>query len=708
MLSIITTPIKWLLKSIFRVKVIGDLNELKKHKKLLIIANHESFIDGLLLMLYLPIKPVFIVHYCIQRRPLLRFFLRFCDYLPIESTQPLAIKKVLHLIEEGRPVVIFPEGRVSMTGSMMKIYEGPAFIAAKSGATIIPIRFSGTSASYFSRLSDEHPRFLFPHMSMTILSPTHIELLTNCPAKVRRHNAAEQMRKLMEWMLFITTDTHGSLYHHLLKAIKVFGRRKKIVEDINQIEYCYGYLLKMILALSRLLDRITEREQKVGILMPNLASTAGVFFALSARGRIPAMLNFSAGVDGLQSACIAADIQLILTSQQFIEKAKLENVLAQLQNVQIIYLEDLRKQFGLRDKLWVLWHLWSPEKIDTPTEIAAVLFTSGSEGKPKGVALSHHAILSNIAQMKAVMGYSAEDKMFNALPMFHSFGLTVGTLLPLLEGIQLFLYPSPLHYRLIPELVYDRNCTILAGTNTFLAKYAQFAHPYDFYSLRLVVAGAEKLSESTRQLWFEKFGLRILEGYGATEAAPALAANTPMAHRPGTVGQFLPGIQHQLQPVEGINEGGLLFVSGPNVMMGYYRYEKPGVLQHTESMLGKDWYETGDIVSVDTEGFVKIVGRIKRFAKIAGEMISLETVEKLAHHANPDKNHAAITKEDEERGEQLILFTTDKNLSREALIKAAKELKLPELAVPKKILVIPEMPLLGSGKPDYMKLKDTV
>jgi acyl-[acyl-carrier-protein]-phospholipid O-acyltransferase/long-chain-fatty-acid--[acyl-carrier-protein] ligase len=706
MRSIITAPIKWLLKSIFRVKVIGDQNVFKNQQKLLIIANHESFIDGLLLMLYLPIKPVFIVHYCVHRRPILRFFLKFCDYLPVESTQPLAIKKVLQLIEQGRPVVIFPEGRVSTTGSMMKVYEGPAFIAAKSGATVVPIRFSGTSLSYFSRLSDEHPRSLFPHMTMTILPPTHIEMLAQGSAKVRRRHAAEQMRKLMQWMMFITSDMHGSLYHHLLKAIKVFGRSKKIVEDMNQVEYSYGYLLKITLAISRLLESHTKPGQKVGILMPNLASTAGVFFALSARGRVPAMLNFSAGVDGLQSACIAADIRLAITSRKFIEKAKLENVLAQLQNVQILYLEDLRAHFRLRDKLWVFWHLLFPEKLDAPNELAAVLFTSGSEGKPKGVALSHSAILANIAQMKAMLGFSVDDKLFNALPMFHSFGLTVGTLLPLLEGVRVFLYPSPLHYRLIPELVYDRNCTLLAGTNTFLAKYAQFAHPYDFYSLRLVVAGAEKLSDSTRQLWFDKFGLRVLEGYGATEAAPAIASNTPMAYRSNTVGHFLPGIQYQVKPVEGIHNGGLLFVSGPNVMTGYYRYENPGMLQTTESALGKGWYDTGDIVSIDEEGFIRIIGRVKRFAKIAGEMISLETVERIAYEASPEKAHAAISQEDEQRGEQLIIFTTDKSLTREQLILAARNLKLPELAVAKKLIFIKEMPLLGSGKPNYVKLKE--
>ncbi len=705
MRAVVLQSIKWIFKVLFRAKLVGDLEVFTKYKKLLIIANHESFLDGPLLWLFLPVKPIFIVHYCVQRNRWLRFFLRFCDYLPVESSQPLAIKKVLQLLEAGRLVVIFPEGRVSTTGSIMKIYEGPAFIAAKSGATVLPIRFSGTSLSYFSRLSDEHPRFLFPRMTMTMLPVTQIALLENAPAKVRRKHAAEEMRKLMEWMIFSTTDVNDSLYHHFLKAVKVFGRRAKIVEDINQIEYRYGYVLKMILALNRLLEKISRREQKIGILMPNMASTAAIFFAANACGRIPAMLNFSAGVEGLQNACIAADIHIILTSKQFIEKAKLEETIAKLKNIRIIFLEDLRTQFQLRDKLWILWHLFFPERINQPHPIAAILFTSGSEGRPKGVALSHRAILSNIAQLKAVIAFSPEDKIFNALPMFHSFGLTVGTLLPLLEGMKLFLYPSPLHYRLIPELVYDRNCTILAGTNTFLAKYAHFAHPYDFYSIRYVVSGAERLNENTRQLWFDKFGLRILEGYGATEAAPVIAANTPVAYRINTVGQFLPGIEYRLKEIEGVQEGGLLFVNGPNVMTGYYRYESPGVLQTTQSEFGAEWYDTGDVVKIDHEGFVHIISRVKRFAKIAGEMIALETVEKIAYAANAEKTHAAISVDDDMRGEQIVLFTTDQNLRREALVKAAQALGIAELAIPKKIIVLEALPLLGTGKPDYMKLK---
>ena len=379
-----------------------------------------------------------------------------------------------------------------------------------------------------------------------------------------------------------------------------------------------------------------------------------------------------------------------------------------LDGIAIHYLEDFKAQLGVADQLWVLWHTVFPSSAAAAQETddpAIVLFTSGSEGKPKGVVLSHRALLANIAQIRAVVDFSTDDKILNALPLFHSFGLTAGGLLPVLTGAKVFLYPSPLHYRVIPELAYDRNCTVLLGTSTFLGNYAKFAHPYDFYRLRYVIAGAEKLAAPVRELWFEKFGIRIFEGYGATETAPVLAVNTPMAFRSGTVGQFLPGLQHQLLPVPGIANGGILHVRGPNVMAGYLKADQPGVLQPPLSDVGEGWYETGDVVDVDADGFVKIVGRVKRFAKVAGEMVSLEAVEKLAAAASPGAAHAASTQPDASRGETILLFTTDRQLAREQLQSAARDGGWPEIAVPRRIIPVEALPLLGTGKIDYVTLK---
>lgn len=328
---------------------------------------------------------------------------------------------------------------------------------------------------------------------------------------------------------------------------------------------------------------------------------------------------------------------------------------------------------------------------------------SGSEGKPKGVVLSHRAITANIAQVRAVFDFNTDDRALNALPIFHSFGLTGGTLLPLFSGIHLMLYATPLHYRILPELAYDRSSTVLFGTNTFLANYGKHANPYDFFRLRYVVAGAEKLTDAVRMQWFEKFGKRIFEGYGATETAPVLAVNTPKAYRVGTVGQFLPGIEYRLEPVPGIEQGGALYVKGPNVMSGYYRFEQPGVLEPTSSDMGDGWYATGDVVKVE-DGFVSIVDRVKRFAKIGGEMVSLSVVEKIAERAAAGM-HAVTTAADPAKGETLVLFTTAKDLKRDLLSAAAKEMGASELSVPRKIVVVDALPLLGTGKTDYVTLK---
>jgi acyl-[acyl-carrier-protein]-phospholipid O-acyltransferase/long-chain-fatty-acid--[acyl-carrier-protein] ligase len=327
-----------------------------------------------------------------------------------------------------------------------------------------------------------------------------------------------------------------------------------------------------------------------------------------------------------------------------------------------------------------------------------VLFTSGSEGTPKGVVLSHRNLLANRHQLASVVDISPKDIVFNALPVFHSFGLTGGLLMPLLAGARTFLYPSPLHYRTVPEFVYGVNATIFFGTDTFLSGYARVADNYDFYSVRYIFAGAERVKPETRRVWFEKFGIRILEGYGATETSPALAVNTPMHFKAGTVGRLLPGIQHRLERVEGIDGGGRLFVHGPNVMLGYLRADKPGVLEP----LADGWYDTGDIVDFDAEGFVTIKGRAKRFAKVAGEMVPLGAVEDFVAKLWPDEQHAVVAVPDPKRGEQLVLVTERADANRAALAAAAREAGLPEIFVPRTIVPVPHVPILGTGKIDYV------
>ena len=700
---ILKTLARWL----FRVHVEGDLGQLR-HDKLLIVANHESFLDGVLLGLFLPVDPVFIVHTAIAQRPFFRMALSLVDYLTVDPASPMAMKKVLRLVESGRPVVIFPEGRITVTGSLMKVYDGPAFVAAKTGASVVPVRLDGPARSYFSRVSGRHPKRFFPRVSLSVQPATVVAMPDADKARERRRLAGEHLRRIMQEMMFRSRPVQ-TLYSAFIDAGSVYGWGRPVMEDIQGGEHTYRDVLKMALGLGRLAARHTRPGENVGVLMPNLAATFGLLFGLSAQGRVPALLNYTAGADALNAACVAACVKTVFTSRAFLEKAKLQWVVGALPGVRVVCLEDIKMELSPADKAWTLLGLLFPRlpaRPGDPDTAAVVLFTSGSEGRPKGVVLSHRAILSNIGQILAVVDFSVEDKVLNALPVFHSFGLTVGGLLPILGGANLFLYPSPLHYRVIPEIVYDRNCTVLLGTSTFLGNYAKQAHPYDFYRLRHVVSGAEKLSEAVRGLWFEKFGIRILDGYGATETAPVLAVNTPMAYKTGTVGQFLPAVEGRLVPVPGIEQGGELHVRGPNLMLGYYRVENPGVIEPPRSQLGAGWYDTGDVVDIDAQGFVTILGRIKRFAKVAGEMVSLEAVERLAKAASPERQHGALAVADEQKGEVVVLCTSDPDLAPERLLQTARAQGFPELAVPRRLVWLKDLPLLGSGKVDYPRLKE--
>ena len=559
----------------------------------------------------------------------------------------------------ARPVVIFPEGRLTVTGSLMKIYDGAGFIAARTGATVIPVRIEGAGRSYFGRLAGVYPRRFFPRIAITVLSRRSIAMPKLPSAKLRRRRAGELMRRILLDML-VATRPERTLYEAFLDAKSTFGARYRLVEDVRQKEESFGSLVRMTLGLARLTNRLSRRDEIVGVIMPNAAPTLGLILALSATKRVPALLNYTAGVDGIRAACTAAGIRTIVASRAFVEKAKLESTLQQLLEVKIHYLEDFKGQIGIWQKLLILIEQFAPSMLavgQSPHDPAIVLFTSGSEGKPKGVVHSHSSLLSNVAQIRALADFTPLDKFMIALPIFHSFGLTCGAIMPLVSGCRVFLYPTPLHYRIIPELVYNRNCTVLFGTSTFLGNYGKFAHPYDFGRLRYVISGAERLSDEVRTLWIEKFGIRVLEGYGVTECAPVVAVNVPMACRSGSVGQLVPGMEYELEKVPGVEEGGILHVTGPNLMKGYLLFDTPGVITAPQS-IRPGWYNTGDIVYIDADDFVYIRGRVKRFAKIAGEMISLEVVEKIAAEAAPGFLHAASSRPDASKGEAIVLFTT--------------------------------------------------
>jgi len=672
----------FLFKALFRVETRGLENLPAAGERVIFAPNHVSLLDGPLMHAVLPVEAAFAVDTGIAKAWWARPFLAMIEAYRVDPTNPMATKHLVNLVRSGQPLVIFPEGRLTVTGGVMKVYDGAAMVADRADAWIVPVRIEGAQRSTLSYMKPwQIKKSLFPKITVTFLPKV------------------AALQDVMIEAMVINSTMDETLFEGLAAAWRNRDAGQPILEDPVSGKLSYRKLVIGSQVLAAKLKPMGRTGENVGVLLPNANGVAVAFFALQSLGRVPAMLNFTAGPQALVSACQAAEVKTILTSRVFIEKGHLENLIEALQTrTRIVYLEDVRAQIGVLDKLAGLWAGAKPRIARKADDPAVILFTSGSEGAPKGVVLSHRNILANAGQALARIDVNAADKVFNALPVFHSFGLTGGLMLPLLAGIPTYLYPSPLHYRIVPELVYQTNATILFGTDTFLAGYARSAHSYDFRSLRLVIAGAEAVKASTRETYHRRFGLRTLEGYGVTETAPVLALNTPIANKPGTVGRLSPLMKARLEPVAGVPDGGRLFVSGPNVMLGYLRAERPGVLEPTPG----GWHDTGDIVSIDAEGFITIKGRVKRFAKIAGEMVSLTVVETLANAAWPASDHAAVSIPDGRKGERLVLLTTEPNAAREPLAREARVKGVTELCVPAAFLPVERLPMLGTGKIDYV------
>ena len=720
--------VKFCLRTIFKIfkvrcNIQFDLADLPP--KAVYVSNHVSFLDPIILFAFLPGNPVFALNGHLYRRNFIRFLMKKADILLFNPIEPGDIKNLIAQVDSGRQVVIFAEGRMTENGGLMKIYEAPGLVADKSKAPLIPIWINGPQYGYFSKTKGKLPHRPLPKVKITVGKPRSFKLKDKL-RRQRDHISNEVYQILREMSFEVNYNPNISLFAQLMKTAKVHSKkglihRPKFVEDIQRVPNSYKDIIIKSFVLGKYFKRRTLPGEHVALLLPNSIATVCTFFGLSAYDRVPVMLNFSVGAQNMMSMCQTAQVRIVITSLTFIKTAKLENAVEVLKanGFNVIYLESLRKDIGLWEKInaYLRYKIKRVPHKDGGNKKAVILFTSGSEGAPKAVVLSHANIISNIKQMSAIETINTTDTVFNALPMFHSFGLTVGTLFPMLEGAKLFLYPSPLHYRIVAELVYEIGATIMFGTDTFFRGYGRIAHPFDFHNVRFMFGGAEAVKADTRDMWMERLGIRVMEAYGSTECSPVVTANNRIFNRFGSIGKLLPAMEYKIQPIDGIEKGGELVVRGPNVMLGYILPSQPGVLQPLED----GWYHTGDVVEIDEIGFIYIKDRIKRFAKIGGEMVSLNAVDNMVRKAyewmspqdKSDDNgemfsYGVVAIPHESKGEQIVLVTNNRMVTQEVLHSYIKNNGMSELYLPRIILFRDKLPVFATGKADNVTLKKEV
>jgi acyl-[acyl-carrier-protein]-phospholipid O-acyltransferase/long-chain-fatty-acid--[acyl-carrier-protein] ligase len=601
--------------------------------------------------------------------------------------------------------VLFPEGRISLTGSLMKLFDGTGFLLHHTKAKVITAHLRGAHRLPWSRNQDR--KRWFPRVSVHFSDALTPPEVTHLGTAAARDQLTDWVLECMRGQRFATEHAFGPrTIPAAIRETAHLAGNKPILGDINGTLTYRRFFVGATLLARQWRALLAPDTERVGVLLPNVNAAPVTLLSLWSLGKTPAILNYSTGPAIMLTCAQLAGLKQVITSRAFIEKAKLKLEPLTAAGIELLYLEDVRPRISPLAKLAALaglLRLPCPKFTDAdPT--AVVLFTSGSEGVPKGVELTHANLLANVRQLLTVSDLTDNDRMFCALPLFHSFGITGGMLLPLIRGFRTFLYPSPLHYRIVPTAVYMQNSTLLVATNTFLNLYARRAHPYDFRFLRYLFAGAEKVQETTAALYAQRFGVRILECYGATECSPGIAVNVPLAPKTGTAGKLIPGMEARLEPVEGVPEGGRLFVRGPNVMKGYLNPEPNAKFRALDG-----WYDTGDIVTIDAENFIRIQGRLKRFAKISGEMVSLGAVEDALAGAFPQYGLrcavAIVARPDEDKGERLLAATNEPRLTLEAIRAVLREKGLPNLAMPRELKVVAQIPKLGTGKTDHRGLE---
>ena len=726
--SLIRILVAGLFAGRYKIQVHG-FNNLPGNGGVLMLGNHVSFIDFAMIQIACPRKVRFVMHKSYYEHWYIKWFLDIMGVIPIARGESVeALKQINALLKAGEVVCLFPEGAISRNGQLADFKHGFERTVADVDGVILPFYIRGLWGSRFSHSSSFMKSRRVSGLRRDVIVAFGEPLSIESKADVVKRRVFDL--SISAWQDY--TDTLDPIPLAWMRTVKNAPKYKCMADVTGGLELSAEKALTSSIAFSQLIKKRSP-EQNIGLLLPT--SSAGMLINMSVLllGKTVVNLNYTASIKALQGAIGKADIKTIYTSSRFVKKLmdrgiEIETI---FKNVTVYYLEELKEQISVAKKILtllsvkllpakLLCFLFS-EKVNI-TSPAAILFSSGSEGKPKGVVLSHQNLMGNIKQVTDVMDLQRHDIIMGSLPQFHAFGLTVTGLLPLIEAVPVVFHPDPTDVVNIGKAISKNKITIMFGTSTFLRLYARNKKvlPLMLESIRLVVAGAERLNDVVRNSFTSKFNLPIYEGYGTTETTPVAGVNIPdrleqsawriqTGNKPGTIGLPVPGSNFRIVDPQSMqelpaNENGLILIGGTQVMLGYLN-DPEKTNEVIVELDGQRWYKTGDKGHVDEDGFLTIVDRYSRFAKIAGEMISLGVIEDTINNAvSDDVEVVASTIPDDKKGEKVVLLYSGE-INEDDLKKIIGEQNLIPIMVPDTYIKVEVLPKLGTGKTDFNKAK---
>lgn len=700
---------------IYRVTVTG-LGDLPKGGFLL-LPNHITWVDAIVLSLASPRPVRFIVDAAVYRNRFLHPVLRAVGCIPITSRKAKdAMREAATRIRAGEIVCLFPEGELSRSGSLLRLRRGYEIIAREAEAPVVPVWLDQLWGSIFSyqggRFFTKWPRSIPYRVMVAFGQPLPAEAADI--ATVR-----EELLKIGEFCYSQRPNLRGHLARACLRGLKPNPFRMAIIDGLDHTSLSRGKLLGVAVALSRSLRKRCP-ERRIGIVLPPGKGGVVANLAVVLAGKIPVNFNFTSARDSIESATEQAGVGTIITAKALAKR--LEDF---PWTPQVIYLDEILPTMKQAIVGWWVLGIITPARmlarfLDLPRtgdrDEAVLLFTSGSSGKPKGVALTHRNVLGNVSQFAVMLDAKKDDVMLASLPFFHSFGCTVTLWYPLIEGVRTASYPNPLEAGKIAALVERERVTVMLATPTFLRAYLRKAEPAELRTVRLLITGAEKLPDELAKAFEARFGKEVLQGYGLTETSPVASVNLPEpkpakpgqsvqpSNRLGSAGKLLPGMAAEIRDAEtdrkgSLHDTGMLWLRGPNIFEGYL--DAP---EQTADVLREGWFKTGDIGRFDEDGFLYIEGRLSRFSKIGGEMVPHETIEQkilsvLSAEGHSERIIAIVGVADEAKGEALVLLSAV-DVDQPGLRAALSEIGMPNLWIPKVVRRVDAIPLLASGKLD--------